>query len=370
MMRFIDLKPQYEALKSEIDAAMQGVVESTMFIMGDEVSSLETELAAHVGAEHCVSCASGTDALVLALQAAGVGTGDEVITSPFSFFATAEAISTVGATPVFVDIEADTYNMDALQLQAKVSPRTRAILPVSIFGQPADMHAINDIAASAGAVVIEDAAQSFGAEYEGRKSCAVSTIGCTSFFPTKPLGCYGDGGALFTDDGELAARMRLLRNHGQNARYRHSDIGMNSRLDALQAAVLRVKLRHFDEHLAMRQDVAKRYSAALAGTPGLVLPTVKSGRTSAWAQYSVQAPDRERFIAALGEAEVPTAVHYPMPIYRQEAYAFLQVDPADYPVTETVCARIVSLPLYPFMSVSDQDRVASTVRETMGQLVR
>jgi UDP-2-acetamido-2-deoxy-ribo-hexuluronate aminotransferase len=369
-MRFINLKPQYEALKSEIDAAMQGVVESTMFIMGDEVSSLENELAAYVGTEHCVSCASGTDALVLALQAAGVGPGDDVITSPFSFFATAEAISTVGATPVFVDIEADTYNLDATQLQGKVSARTKAILPVSIFGQPADMDAVNEIAQSAGAVVIEDAAQSFGAQFDGRKSCALSAIGCTSFFPTKPLGCYGDGGALFTDDGDLAARTRLFRNHGQNARYRHSDIGMNSRLDALQAAVLRVKLRHFDEHLSMRQEVAARYTEALTGVPELVLPTVKASRTSAWAQYSVQAPDRERFISALAEADVPTAVHYPLPIYRQEAYASLGVDPSDFPVTEAVCARIVSLPLYPFMEKSDQDRVAAAVREAMGQLVR
>lgn len=369
-MRFIDLKPQYEALKSEIDGAMQAVVESTMFIMGDEVSSLESELAAYVGTEYCVSCASGTDALVLALQAAGVGPGDEVITSPFSFFATAEAISTVGATPVFVDVEADTYNLDASQISAKVSRRTKAILPVSIFGQPADMDAVNTIAKSAGAVVIEDAAQSFGAQYDGRKSCALSAIGCTSFFPTKPLGCYGDGGALFTDDGELAARTRLLRNHGQNARYRHSDIGMNSRLDALQAAVLRVKLRHFDEHLSMRQEVAARYTETLAGVPGLVLPTVRAGRTSAWAQYSVQAPDRERFIAALAEAEIPTAVHYPMPIYRQEAYASLGLDPSDFPVTEAVCERIVSLPLYPFMERGDQDGVVAAVREAMGQAVR
>lgn len=360
-MKFIDLGAQYRAYKTDIDAAMQRVVESTMFIQGDEVKSLENELADYVGVDHCVSCASGTDALQLALMALGIGPGDEVVTSPFSFFATAEVISLLGAKPVFCDIEGTTYNLDASKLADCITDRTKAIMPVSIFGQTSDMDRINEIAAARGIPVIEDGAQSFGAEYKGRKSCGVSAIGCTSFFPTKPLGCYGDGGALFTDDDDVADRLRVLLNHGQSGRYLHSAIGLNSRLDAIQAAVLRVKLRHLDDELAARQSVADRYTSKLSGIDGLKVPAVPADRTCAWAQYSIHVADRDQFIADLKSRNVPSSVHYPMPIYRQEVYA--TQDWPECPVAEEVSAGIMSLPMYPFMPEQDVDAACSAIAE-------
>jgi UDP-2-acetamido-2-deoxy-ribo-hexuluronate aminotransferase len=360
-MQFIDLGAQYRAYRTDIDSAIQRVIETTMFIQGGEVSSLEKELAEYIGVSHCVSCASGTDALQLALMALGVGPGDEVVTSPFSFFATAEVISLLGATPVFCDIDPVTYNLDRGKLEGSISQRTKAVMPVSIFGQPADMDAINQIADRHGLPVIEDGAQSFGAEYNGRKSCGVSTIGCTSFFPTKPLGCYGDGGALFTNDGELAEKLRMLMNHGQTGRYQHAEIGLNSRLDAIQAAILRVKLRHLDEELQARQHIADRYNDGLAGVAGLTTPRVVGGRTSAWAQYSIQADNREALIAGLKERDVPSAIHYPTPIYRQEVYEDTVGRYGECPVTERLCARVMSLPMYPFMAESDVDLVCGAV---------
>lgn len=360
-MKFIDLGAQYRAYKVDIDAAMQRVVESTMFIQGDEVKSLENELADYVGVDHCVSCASGTDALQLALMALGIGPGDEVVTSPFSFFATAEVISLLGATLVFCDIEGTTYNLDARKLADCITDRTKAIMPVSIFGQTSDMDRINEIANARGIPVIEDGAQSFGAEYKGRKSCGVSTIGCTSFFPTKPLGCYGDGGALFTNDADTAGRLRVLLNHGQTGRYQHAEVGLNSRLDAIQAAVLRVKLRHLDEEIAARQAVADRYSSGLGRIEGLAVPNVPDDRTSAWAQYSIHVSNRDELIAELKKRDVPSSVHYPMPIYRQEVYA-----DQDWPVcpeAERVSAGIMSLPMYPFMPQEDVDAACAAVAE-------
>src|SRR5580658_5975421 len=289
-MEFIDLKAQYRRLKSSIDARIQAVLDHGQYILGPEVRELEERLAARIGAKYCISCASGTDALLLALMALGIKAGDEVVTAPFTFFATGEMIALIGAIPVFADIDPATYNLDPAVIEAAITPRTKAIMPVSLYGQPADMDAINVIAERYNLAVIEDAAQSFGALYHGRHSGNLSTIGCTSFFPSKPLGCYGDGGACFTNDDALAEAMLELRNHGQSARYLHTRIGINGRLDTLQAAVLLAKLEIFDEELVARAEVADRYTALLKDA--VQTPTVLSDRTSAWAQYTIQVDER------------------------------------------------------------------------------
>lgn len=362
-MLFCDLRSQYEAYKAEMNEAIAGVLEETSFIRGEQVRLLEQELAEYVGVRYCVSCANGTDALVLALMALGVGPGDEVITSPFSFFATAEAISVCGATPRFVDIEPDTYNLDPKLLEETTTPRTKAILPVSLFGQPASMEEINPIARAQEIPVVEDAAQSFGSAYRDRRSGGLSTIGCTSFYPTKPLGCYGDGGALFTDDEDLARRSRQLANHGQQARNEHVLIGMNSRLDTLQASVLRVRLTHLEDELLSRQRIADRYHEKLSQVGNATLPKIREDRTSAWAQYSIQVFDRASFRAHLSELGVPTAIYYETPIYRQRVYRDLEIDPMDFPVTEQVCARIVSLPLSSHLKPETQAEVLNAISD-------
>ncbi len=341
---FANLHRQYLRYKEEIDSAIQGVVESSHFIMGPEVAALETELQVFTGSKHAITCSSGTDALLLAMMALGIGPGDEVITTPFTFIATAETVAFLGAKPIFVDIDETTYAIDAAKIEAAVTDRTKAIIPVSLYGQTADMDAINAVASRHGLKVIEDAAQSFGATYRGRKSCALSDIGCTSFFPAKPLGCFGDGGAVFTDDDALAEKMSSLRVHGQTERYHHKYIGMGGRLDALQAAILRVKLRHYETDLERRRRVAQRYAELLAEKP-VVLPRVLSERTSVWAQYSVRVSDREAFQARLKEAGIPTAVHYPKPLHLQECFAYLGYDTGSFPVAEKVSEEIVSLPM-------------------------
>ena len=322
---FINLQAQYRELKGSIDARIHAVLDHGQYILGPEVAELEERLAARLGVRHCISCSSGTDALLMAMMALGIGPGDEVITSPFTFFATGEVIALLGAVPVLVDIEPDTYNIDPAGIEAAVTPRTRAILPVSLYGQPAEMNAINTIAARHDLPVIEDAAQSFGAVYKGRHSGALSTVGCTSFFPSKPLGCYGDGGACFTDDDGLALRMHELRNHGQQARYRHTEIGLNGRLDTLQAAVLLAKLDVFDRELIARGEIANSYNGtllALAKAGKLLrIPALRPGRTSPYAQYTVEIENRDAVAKALGEAGVPTAVHYPVPMHRQPVFA-------------------------------------------------
>lgn len=363
---FIDLKSQYLAYKDEIDGAMARVVDSCGFIQGPEVAALESELSEYTGVKHCITCSSGTDALLIALLTLGIQQGDEVITTPFSFFATAEVVSLLGAHPVFADIDAHTYNIQADLIESNITEKTKAIIPVNLYGQPADMDKINDIAERRGLFVIEDAAQSFGSVYRGKKSCGLATIGCTSFYPAKPLGCFGDGGALFTDDDELAAAARCLMNHGQDAGYRHSRIGINGRLDALQAAVLRVKLAHFDEELAARERVAERYSAALessAFNPPRILPD----RTSVFAQYTVRTEQRDTFRSFLKEHGVPSAVHYPLPIYRQEAYLKLWSNKiesyaASCPNTEAAAREVVSLPFGPFLSEEAQERVIEAIK--------
>ncbi len=363
-MEFCDLKAQYRRLKPRIDARIQGVLEHGRFILGPEVRELEEQLAGRAGARHCIGCASGTDALLLAMMALGVGPGDEVVTTPFTFFATGEMITLLGARPVFADIEPVTYNLDPAQLEAAITPRTKAILPVSLYGQPAEMDAINAIGERHGLPVIEDAAQSFGAEYKGRRSGNLSAIGCTSFFPSKPLGCYGDGGACFTNEDALAEAMLELRNHGQAGRYLHTRIGINGRLDTMQAAVLLAKLEVFDEEMAARQATAERYSALLRDA--VRTPEVFADRTSAWAQYTIEADDRDAVAKALEEAGIPTAVHYPMPLHLQPVYAERAREMGwkrgSFPVAERAAERVLSLPMHPYMTAEQVERVAEAVK--------
>ncbi|MFY8088577.1 MAG: DegT/DnrJ/EryC1/StrS family aminotransferase, partial [Rubrivivax sp.] len=320
-MQFIDLKAQYTALKPEIDARIQAVLDHGQYIMGPEVAQAEAALAAFSGTRHCITVASGTEALLIALMALGVGPGDEVITSPFSFAATAEVVLLVGARPVFVDVEPDTALIDARLIEAAITPRTRAIMPVSLYGQCADMDAIQAVAQRHGLPVIEDAAQSYGAVYRGRRSTALSTFGATSFFPSKPLGVYGDGGALFTDDDALAQAAREIRVHGQSQRYLHTRVGVGGRMDTLQCAVLLAKLPRLPWELQRRQYLGERYRAALENIPGLRTVAVREGRDSVWGQFTVLLDSRERVQAALKAAGIPTAVHYPKPLHHQPAYA-------------------------------------------------
>lgn len=362
-MQFTDLKAQYTALKPRIDARIQQVLDHGQYIMGPEVAELETALAAFAGSRHCVTVSSGTEALLIALMAAGIGPGDEVITSPFTFVATAETIVLLGAVPVFVDIEPDTCNIDARRIEAAITPRTKAIMPVSLYGQVADMDEINAIAARhGGLVVIEDAAQSFGARYGSRRSCGLSTFGATSFFPSKPLGCYGDGGALFTDDAALAQAAREIRVHGQSARYTHTRVGVGGRMDTLQCAVVLAKLERFEWELAQRARLGAAYRAALADVPGLALTTVREGRDCVWAQFTVFIEHgRDAVAAALKQQGIPTAVHYPKPLHRQPAYA-AHAPAAGCPHAEQAAATVLSLPMSADLSEADQQAVVAALR--------
>lgn len=356
-MQFVDLKSQYQALKAEIDAAIARVLAHGQFINGPEVRELEERLAAYVGVRHCIACGNGTDALQIALMALGVGPGDEVIVPGFTFVATAEAVAILGAKPVYVDINAASYNLDPTLLAAAITPATKAILPVSLYGQPADFPAINAIAERHGLPVVEDAAQSFGATQNNRRSGALSTVACTSFFPSKPLGCYGDGGAMLTDDDDLALQMRRIASHGQDRRYHHVTVGVNSRLDTIQAAILLAKLDVFDREIAERQRAAAAYDRALQPL-GIATPTLLDGNTSAWAQYTIQNDNRDAFATDMKAAGVPTAVHYPVPLNRQPAVA----DPeTSLPVSEQAAERVISLPMHPYLSDDDIAQVAEAV---------
>jgi UDP-2-acetamido-2-deoxy-ribo-hexuluronate aminotransferase len=365
-MQFIDLKAQYAALKPQIDAAIQRVLDHGQYILGPEVAELEQRLAAFTGARHCVTVASGTEALLIALMALELQPGDEVITTPFTFAATAEMIVLAGCKPVFVDIEPNTCNLDVAQLRGKIGPRTRAIMPVSLYGQVADMHEINAIATEHGLAVIEDAAQSFGATYQGRRSGALSTFGCTSFFPSKPLGCYGDGGAVFTDDDRLAQACREIRVHGQGARYLHTRLGVGGRLDTIQAAVLLAKLDRFEWELQRRRALGERYHALLAGVPGLELLSVRPDRDCVWAQYTVFVPagERERIQQHLKAAGIPTAVHYPRPLHHQPAYARFCC-PDCCPVSVSAGQRVMSLPMSADLTEAQQDEVVAALKQTL-----
>jgi UDP-2-acetamido-2-deoxy-ribo-hexuluronate aminotransferase len=365
-----DLKTQYAALRESINARIQKVLDHNQFIMGPEVKELEERLQAYTGARHCVTVASGTEALLIALMSLEVKPGEEVITTPFSFIATAEVIALIGAKPVFVDVEADTCNIDVTKLEAAITPRTRAVMPVSLYGQPCDMDRINAIAARHGIPVIEDAAQSFGATYKGRKSCNLSTIGCTSFFPTKPLGCYGDGGALFTNDDALATAAREIRVHGQSKRYVHTRIGLGGRMDTIQCAVVLAKLERFDWEIGQRQKIAERYSELLAPLADRIgLPVVRPNRTSVFAQYTVRIRDRARVQAALQEAGVPTAIHYPVPMHKQPAYSAMG-DWPPLPVSEGLAERVLSLPMDAYIDRSNQQLVSEHLAKAIEAAAR
>lgn len=356
-MDFIDLKAQQARIKDKIDAGIARVLAHGQYILGPEVAELEEKLTAYTGAKYCITCANGTDALQIALMALGVGPGDEVITPGFTYIATAEAAAVLGAKPVYVDIDPRTYNLDPALLEAAITPRTKAIIPVSLYGQCADFDAINAIATRHGITVIEDAAQSFGASYKGRKSCNLSTIATTSFFPSKPLGCYGDGGAIFTSDDELAKVMRQIARHGQEKRYHHVRVGMNSRLDTLQAAILLPKLEILDDELAAKQQVAETY-ARLLGEAGIQAPQVESHNFSAWAQYTIRVHNRPTVQKALAEAGIPTAVHYPLPLNKQPAVADAE---AVLPQGDLAAEQVISLPMHPYLSANDCAAIVTAV---------
>ena len=342
------------------------MIDHGQFILGPEVAVLEETLSTYTGSKYCITCANGTDALQIAQMALGIGRGDEVITPGFTYIATAETVALLGAKPVYVDVDSRTYNLDPALLEAAITPRTKAIIPVSLYGQCADMDVITAIAAKHGIPVIEDAAQSFGATYKGRKSCNISTIACTSFFPTKPLGCYGDGGAIFTNDDELAKVMRQISRHGQDRRYHHICVGVNSRLDTLQAAILLAKLAVFDEELSLRQQVAARYTSVIASEARqsmlpVVLPYIEPYNTSAWAQYTIRVQGRDVVQQKLKEAGVPTAVHYPIPLNQQPAVVDLS---ARLSVGDAVAKQVISLPMGPYLREADQHAIVAALQKS------
>jgi UDP-2-acetamido-2-deoxy-ribo-hexuluronate aminotransferase len=358
---FIDLNRQQQRILPDIERRMANVLRHGQYILGPEIAELEGKLAAYVGASHCITVSSGTDALLIALMALGIGPGDEVITTPFTFIATGEVIALLGAAPVFVDIDPRTYNIDPAAIRSAITSKTRAIMPVSLYGQSADFDAINEIAGSI--PVIEDACQSFGATYKGRFSCALSTIGCTSFFPSKPLGCYGDGGACFTDDDALAAKMRQVMNHGQDRRYHHPMIGINGRFDTLQAAVLLAKMEIFREEVELRDRIGARYSELFkdAVSDKVVTPFIETYNKSVYAQYTIQVADRDKLQKALQDKGVPTAVHYPVPLNLQPAFAGVNRPEGSFPVAEAVAQKVMSLPMHPYLEEDVMERIVQAV---------
>ncbi|MEQ9010064.1 DegT/DnrJ/EryC1/StrS family aminotransferase [Algiphilus sp.] len=359
---FIDLRSQYEALKPQIQTRINAVLEHGQYIMGPEVKELEDRLQEYTGAKHCITVASGTEALLISLMALDIGPGDEVITTPFTFVATAEVIVLLGAKPVFVDIEPDTCNINAALIEDKITENTKAIMPVSLYGQPADMDEINAIAARNGNLpVIEDAAQSFGAEYKGRKSCNLSTIGCTSFFPSKPLGCYGDGGAIFTSDDNLAQACREIRVHGQSQRYVHTRVGVGGRMDTIQCAVILAKLERFDWEVEQRLKIGQRYNE-LIDDAGIQRVQQREDRTSVFGQYTVMLDDRGTAQKRLTEAGIPTAVHYPVPLNRQPAYQDLCCEDCT-PNGARLAERVMSLPLHPHLSEASLEGITAAVAQ-------
>ncbi len=370
---YLDLKPQYRAMETAINARIKTVLEHGQFILGPEVEESERALAAFAGSRYCLTAASGTDALVMALMALGVGPGDEVITTAFSFFATAEVINLVGATPVFADIDPVTFNLDPASVEAAITKKTKAIMPVSLYGQPADFMAFDIISKKHGIPVIEDAAQSFGAVYDapaghrfhGHRSGALGDIGATSFFPAKPLGCYGDGGAVFTDSEALYKKMTIIRVHGQESRYHHVAIGINGRLDTLQCTILIEKLKRYGWEIERRQRVASMYTKAFEGFgTKLQIPKVMSDRQSVWAQYTVLVPDRDAFAKALKDKGIPTSVHYPSPLHHQPVYRELR-DRYKLPECEKAAKLCICLPLYADMPDADVERVIKAVKEVL-----
>jgi UDP-2-acetamido-2-deoxy-ribo-hexuluronate aminotransferase len=369
-MQFIDLKSQSARIRDSLNARIQAVLDHGQYVLGPETVELERELADYVGVKHCIGASSGTDTLLIALLALGIGVGDEVITSPFTFIATGEMIALAGATPVFVDIDRRTYNIDPTLIERAITPRTKAIMPVSLYGQCADFDAINSIARRHNLPVIEDGAQSFGASYRERRSCGLSDIGSTSFFPSKPLGAYGDGGALFTNDDTLAKRMSEIRVHGQHRRYHHPRLGINGRLDTLQAAVLLAKLEIFDDEVAARARLGARYSALIQEAFADVndphrrvsVPYIAEDCTSVFAQYTVEVPDRSQVEAAMKERGIPTAVHYPVPLHLQPVFAALNQGSGAFPMSEAAAARVLSLPMHPYLTEAQQVQVVDALK--------
>ncbi|HOX04635.1 MAG TPA: DegT/DnrJ/EryC1/StrS family aminotransferase [Candidatus Paceibacterota bacterium] len=392
-MQFIDIQQQYQRYKSAIDARIQSVLDHGHFIMGPEIAELEQALAAYVGVKHCITAASGTDSLEIALRALGIGPGDEVITVPFTWISTAEVIGLVGAKPVFIDIEPASYNINIDLIESTITPRTKAILPVSLFGQMPDYDRINAIAGKHGLAVIEDGAQSFGATQrsslaaaagggeggrrpgEGdqenepvtRRSCGATLIGSTSFFPAKPLGCYGDGGALFTDDDGLADKMRAIRTHGGLKRHHHPYLGMNGRFDTLQAAVLLAKLPHFQDEVDARGRIGARYTELLSPVlrPPFSAPGVMDGNTHVYAQYTIRVPNRDQVGEKLKAAGIPTAVYYPKCLHEQPVFANNGYRWGDFPVAEKASREVISLPMHPFLSDAEQDMIVSELRKAL-----
>jgi len=356
-MHFVDLKNQYQNNQRQIDERIQTVLKHGQYILGPEVAELEEKLANSVAVKHCIGVSSGTDALLLALMALDIQSGDEVITTAFTFIATGEAIALLGAKPVFVDIDEKTYNIDPGLIQAAITDRTKAIIAVSLYGQCADFNEINYIAKKHGLAVIEDGAQSFGGIYHRAKSCGLSLIGCTSFFPSKPLGCYGDGGAVFTNDDDLADKIRIMRVHGQDKRYHHAYIGINGRLDTLQAAILIAKLDVFEFEIQQRNQIANRYNALLP-VDTVVTPFIHNYNVSVYGQYTIQVDNRDRYQQRLKALGIPTAVHYPLPLYRQPA---LIQEHTKLAVTESVIKRVLSLPMHPYLDEKQQDQVIEAV---------
>ena len=357
-MQFIDLKTQQTRIKDKIDANIQKVLADGRYIKGPEVSELETRLADYAGVQHCLTVGNGTDALQIALMGLNVGFGDEIITPGFTYAATAETPAVIGSEPVFAEIDAQTYNLDPQQLESKITDKTKAIIPVSLYGQCADFDTINAIADKHNLPVIEDAAQSFGATYKGKKSCNLSTIATTSFFPSKPLGCYGDGGAIFTNDDDLALKMRQIAVHGQDKKYHHKYVGVNSRLDTIQAAILLAKMDVFEEEIEMRQDVAARYNDLLRNANITSIPYIEGYNISAWAQYTIEIDNRDAVQDQLKAEGIPTMVYYPVPLNHQRGFEKFK---CDLPVGDTASQRVLSLPFSPYISKNDQEKVVLTL---------
>jgi UDP-2-acetamido-2-deoxy-ribo-hexuluronate aminotransferase len=360
-MQFIDLKSRHQLIGDNINARIQKVMEHGQFILGPEVHEVEEKLAQYNGSKHCVTVSSGTDSLLVALMALGVEARDEVITVPYTWISTAEVISLLGAKPVFVDIRPDTWNMDETLLEAAITNNTKAIMPVSIYGQCPDMDAIKEIAKKYNLPVIEDAAQSFGATYKGKKSCNLSTVGSTSFFPSKPLGCYGDGGALFTNDDELAEKFRWIRVHGQERKHHHPILGINGRMDTLQAAILLEILEAFPDEVQKREKLGQTYSEALAHLDGLETPKIGEHNTSVYAQYTILSDQREQVQLSLKEKEIPSVSYYSVPLHLQPVFKNLGHKEEDFPVAEKVANQCLSLPMSPYLTQDDQAKVIDSI---------
>ena len=377
-MEFIDLASQQKIIIDKIESNIKTVLNHGKYIMGPEVKALEETLVNYVGVKHAVSCASGTDALLMALMAYKIGQGDAVFTTPFTFIATAEVISLLGATPVFVDIDPNTYNIDPQKLEEAIKKtkqtnnalRPKAIIPVDLFGLTADYDAIKKIAQDHNLIVIEDAAQSFGAEYKNKKACSFGDVACTSFFPAKPLGCYGDGGMCFTNNTEIETILKSIRVHGQGGhKYDNARIGINGRIDTIQASILLAKFDIFPEEIKMREEAAARYSKLLSTIPYLKTPVIPEGYQSAWAQYSILAENekqREMLLSALNKEKIPSAIYYPKPLHLQEAFSFLGYKNGDFPVSEDIAARIFSLPMHPYLKMEDQQKIATIMGNALG----